>query len=81
MAHNSPRSRGGLKTWENCVLACVSCNARKANRSPDQAGMKLRRAPTRPAWKPHYYAPAVRVASWSRLLSEAYWNVSIEEAP
>ena len=77
--HIVPRSQGGLTTWENCVLACVSCNARKANRTPEQAGMKLRRAPARPAWKPHYDAPAVRVASWSRFLSEAYWNVSIEE--
>ena len=77
--HVVPRSRNGQTTWENCVLACVPCNARKANRSPDQAGMKLRRAPARPTWKPHYDAPSVRVASWSRFLSEAYWNVSIEE--
>ena len=78
--HVLPRSQGGLTTWENCVLACVPCNARKANRTPDQAGMKLRRAPTRPVWKPVYDTAAVRVASWSRFLSEAYWNVSIEES-
>jgi len=31
--HVLPRSRGGSTTWENCVLACVGCNARKADRT------------------------------------------------
>jgi 5-methylcytosine-specific restriction endonuclease McrA len=76
--HVIPRAQGGQTTWENCVLACVACNARKANRTPEQAGMKLRRLPTRPVWKPLYHASSVRVASWSRFLSEAYWNVTLE---
>ena len=77
--HVLPRAQGGLTTWENCVLACVSCNARKANRTPEQANMKLKKPPHRPAWKPLYDTSAVRVASWSRFLSEAYWTVSLEE--
>jgi 5-methylcytosine-specific restriction endonuclease McrA len=77
--HVMPRSRGGATTWENCVLACVACNARKANRTPEQAHMKLRKTPIRPAWKPFYDNSTIRIASWSRFLSEAYWNVSIEE--
>ncbi|MHC5542613.1 HNH endonuclease [Singulisphaera rosea] len=77
--HVIPRSQGGLTTWENCVLACVTCNARKANRTPELAGMKLRKTPVRPAWKPHYDAPVARVASWSRFLSDAYWNVTLED--
>lgn len=76
--HVVPRSQGGQTTWENCVLACVPCNARKANRTPDQAGMKLRKLPVRPAWKPLYDAPGTRIASWNRFLSEAYWNVSLD---
>jgi 5-methylcytosine-specific restriction endonuclease McrA len=78
--HILPRAQGGLTNWENCVLACVPCNARKANRTPEQAGMKLRRPPVRPAWKPLYDASTIRIASWSRFLSEAYWNVSLEES-
>lgn len=78
--HVLPRAQGGLTTWENCVLACVSCNARKANRTPEQANMKLRKTPHRPAWKPLYDTSAVRVASWSRFLSEAYWTVSLDES-
>jgi 5-methylcytosine-specific restriction endonuclease McrA len=77
--HVTPRARGGLSTWENCVLACVACNAKKANRTPDEAYMKLRRLPHRPAWKPLYAASTVRIASWSKFLSEAYWNVTLEE--
>ncbi len=42
--HMVPRSQGGTSTWENCVLACVTCNKRKADRTPQQAGLKLRRA-------------------------------------
>ena len=75
--HVVPRAHGGLTTWDNCVLACVACNSRKANRTPDQAGMRLRRPPFRPAWKPLYDASTVRIASWSRFLSDAYWNVPL----
>jgi 5-methylcytosine-specific restriction endonuclease McrA len=76
--HVIPRSLGGQTTWENCVLSCVACNARKANRTPERAGMKLRRTPFRPAWKPFYHTSTVRIASWSRFLSEAYWNVALD---
>src|SRR3954465_13994911 len=37
--HVQPRSRGGTSNWENCVLACIDCNARKANRTPCEAKM------------------------------------------
>jgi 5-methylcytosine-specific restriction endonuclease McrA len=77
--HILPRSMGGTSTWENCVLACVECNARKANRTPEQAKMKLRRHPSRPTWKPLYAPTAIRIESWSRFLSEAYWNVTLDE--
>lgn len=48
--HVVPRSRGGGTSWKNCVAACVRCNARKADRTPDQAGMPLRREPFVPRW-------------------------------
>lgn len=43
--HIIPRSRGGPSTWENLVAACHSCNNRKADRTPMEAGMKLARYP------------------------------------
>jgi 5-methylcytosine-specific restriction endonuclease McrA len=47
--HILPRSRGGRSTWENCVLAAREVNSRKANRTPEEAGLKLLRPPTAPA--------------------------------
>lgn len=76
--HVVPRSQGGVSSWENCVLACVECNKRKANRTPPQASMLLRKGPTRPAWKPMYAQHAARIESWARFLGEAYWNVRLE---
>ena len=77
--HVLPRSQGGTSTWTNCVLACVSCNKRKADRTPQQAGMKLRRQPVRPNWNPLYAVHNIRLASWSKFVSEAYWNVELLE--
>jgi len=46
--HVLPKSRGGQTSWENLVLACRSCNHGKANRTPLEAGMRLRSTPIRP---------------------------------
>lgn len=77
--HVLPRSQGGVSSWANCVLACVACNKRKADRTPEQARMHLRRPPVRPTWKPLYADHAMRIASWSRFISEAYWSVELEK--
>jgi 5-methylcytosine-specific restriction endonuclease McrA len=43
--HVVPVSRGGApNTWENQVVACKKCNWRKANRVPEEVGLKLRHA-------------------------------------
>jgi hypothetical protein len=46
--HVMPQSRGGKSTWENTVAACETCNAKKGNRTPSEAGMKLRKRPAPP---------------------------------
>lgn len=46
--HVTPRAHGGKTDWENIVTACYPCNSKKSGRTPDQAGMKLLRAPVRP---------------------------------
>ena len=48
--HVMPRSRGGPDSWENLVTACRPCNLRKGRRTPDEAGMRLLRAPAAPRW-------------------------------
>ena len=46
--HVLPRSRGGRTAWTNLVTCCDQCNARKGNRTPAEAGMRLIRRPGRP---------------------------------
>jgi 5-methylcytosine-specific restriction endonuclease McrA len=77
--HVVPRAQGGNSHWENCVLACLSCNGRKADRTPEQAKMRLRKAPVRPLWKPLYTDHVGRIASWSKFISEAYWTAELKE--
>ena len=77
--HVIPRSQGGVTSWTNCVLACVECNAFKSNRTPEQAGLRLRHKPAQPAWRAFYASPEVRIESWSRFLSEAYWSVELKD--
>ena len=43
--HVTPRSRAGASTWENLVACCFSCNNRKGDRTPQEAGMPLSRRP------------------------------------
>ena len=43
--HIHPASRGGKWEYINTVAACRTCNGRKADRTPDEAGMKLRFQP------------------------------------
>lgn len=50
--HVIPRIKGGRTVWENIVTSCYPCNDRKAGRTPEQAGMKLRRKPFVPKTLP-----------------------------
>jgi 5-methylcytosine-specific restriction endonuclease McrA len=46
--HVLPRSRGGPTSWNNVVACCRKCNAKKRDRTPDEAGMHLNRRPVAP---------------------------------
>ena len=46
--HVLPRSRGGPHSWDNVVASCRPCNARKEDRLPQEAGLRLRQAPVAP---------------------------------
>lgn len=71
--HVLPRSRGGPTTWENIVCCCLDCNVRKGGRTPHEAGMKLARAPRKPARNPllfqHIRSP--KYALWKPFLMDA----------
>lgn len=68
--HIIPKSRGGEEIWENLITACVKCNNKKGNRTPEEAKMNLRSVPKKPShitfiknfvgsidegWKPYLY--------------------------
>lgn len=47
--HVIPRAQGGKNVWNNVTTACRSCNARKRDRTPEQAGMTLLSKPYAPS--------------------------------
>ena len=79
--HVIPRQRGGLTTWTNVVCSCLDCNRRKANRTPEEAGMRMVRRPKKPRWRPFLEIQFAKTAdhSWRHFLDLAYWNVELGE--
>ena len=76
--HVVPVSKGGRKDWENIVSSCITCNRRKGNRTPAEAGMRVIRTPRRPTRPPVVRLTfGVRNApdSWRDYL---YWNIELD---
>jgi 5-methylcytosine-specific restriction endonuclease McrA len=48
--HVLPRSRGGDNSWENLVTCCRKCNAKKDDRTPEEARMRMRHKPFVPTF-------------------------------
>ena len=62
------------------MVACLTCNVKKGNKLVDEAEHKLLRPPTEPRWRPSFAVPLFRRReSWEHFVSEAYWNVELEE--
>jgi 5-methylcytosine-specific restriction endonuclease McrA len=47
--HVIPRSKGGKSNWTNLTTACHRCNVIKGDKSPEQAGLRLRTQPFKPS--------------------------------
>lgn len=67
--HLIPVSKGGRNTWGNTACACYWCNHRKADRTPNEAGMKLLREPKRP--RTNYFVLGGEIPSEWRIYVEA----------
>ena len=76
--HILPRAQGGTTTWENCALACVDCNRRKADRTPLQANMKLMKESKKPEAHLYKFDTIIPIKSWESFLGNAYWSVELE---
>ena len=80
--HVVPKSQGGKTRWENIVVSCIRCNHHKADRTPEQAKMKLIRKPVRPSEPPgsfpHLKWDEHMPESWKDYLASAqYWTEAI----
>src|SRR4029077_537697 len=76
--HVVPRSAGGPSTWENLVCACLICNNRKNNRTPQDANLHLLRKPRTPKYIPWIQVKRHTVpGEWYKFLF--LYDVSIEE--
>jgi 5-methylcytosine-specific restriction endonuclease McrA len=62
--HVVPRAKGGRTEWTNIVTACGRCNARKADRTPIEARMPLRRDPAAPKHAPAVFARTELPEPW-----------------
>lgn len=70
--HVLPRSRGGKNVWENVIAACRSCNLRKRDRTPEEAGMHLASIPRAPREQSWITFAVSRVPDqWKPYLAEA----------
>lgn len=49
MDHIMPKSRGGDNSWTNLITCCYTCNLKKADRTPEEANMKLNTKPYEPS--------------------------------
>ena len=78
--HVVPKAQGGRTCWENIVTACVECNTRKANRTPAQAHMQLRRQPRRPAWVPIFTIQISRASMPDAWRDYCYWTGDLVDA-
>jgi len=78
--HITPRTQGGLSTWENIVCACISCNVRKGGRTPREANMALIRKPEKPKRSPllNLKLTHSKYQSWRTFLDNAYWSVELK---
>jgi 5-methylcytosine-specific restriction endonuclease McrA len=80
--HVVPRAQGGTTCWENIVMACHTCNGRKAARTPEQARLTLLKQPVRPTWLPvvaFKVDPSLSVPeAW---INWVYWHGKLDEEP
>ena len=76
--HVVPRSQGGKTTWTNIVTACEMCNRKKANRTPDQAGMRLLAQPVQPKAMPALVITISRESVPDAWRDYVYWTGELD---
>tara|TARA_R100001015_G_scaffold18563_1_gene12061 strand:- start:5003 stop:5521 length:519 start_codon:yes stop_codon:yes gene_type:complete len=76
--HVIPKSKGGLKSWDNLVTCCSPCNQKKGDKTPSEACMELISIPSVPknnVWTaPHWVTSKMGKAKipneWKKFLGD-----------
>lgn len=72
--HIVPKSRGGRLGWTNIVVSCQKCNAKKGNRLPQEAGMKLIHKPFAPVIADDFHSGIMsRISHIAKMMDNKYW--------
>ncbi len=67
--HVIPRAHGGQNTWDNMVFCSKEVNRMKADRTPEQAGLKLIKRPAKPHADKFLVDPRIKhPESWDKFL-------------
>jgi len=77
--HVMPRAQGGKTVWGNIVTACEGCNRKKANRTPEQAGMRLLKVPVQPTATPVLVVTVSRESVPDAWRDYLYWTAELEQ--
>ncbi len=77
--HIVPRSRGGKTSWTNIATSCSDCNRRKANRTPEQAGMQLLKQPVQPTATPVLIIAVSRTSVPDAWRDYLYWTQELDQ--
>jgi 5-methylcytosine-specific restriction endonuclease McrA len=70
--HILPSSRGGPTSWTNCVACCKPCNKAKANKTPEEAQLKLLSKPVPPS-QMHFWdfgSPSAWHTDWDTFIQK-----------
>jgi 5-methylcytosine-specific restriction endonuclease McrA len=77
--HVVPKSHGGRTTWTNIATCCQLCNRKKANRTPEQAGMRLLKTPVQPTATPVLVVTVSRTSVPDAWRDYMYWTSELDE--
>lgn len=76
--HVVPRAQGGRTTWTNIATCCADCNRKKANRTPEQAGMRLMKQPVQPTAAPVLVVTVSRESVPDAWRDFMYWTSELD---
>jgi len=73
--HVMPRSKGGKSTWDNLVICDLDVNIKKGDRTPQEAGLFLKKTPKKPKWNLMYAKYVKKIPrSWEKFIHTDQWN-------